>query len=82
MKAFAKLTLAALAVSMLGTTTLFAGPGVMGPTNRAGARHIHPVKELTCDRMVVNRPPHMGGTAVVKCTPANKNTVACRMACR
>lgn len=82
MKTLAKLTLATLAITTLGTTTLLAGPGPIGPTNRPGAKHIHSVKEMTCDRMVVNTPPRQGGTTVVKCTPAIKDTPACRMACR
>lgn len=82
MKALAKLTVTALAITTLGTPMLFAGPGPIGPTNRPGAKHIHPIEEMTCDRMVVNRPPRLGGTEVVKCTEAVKNTTACRVACR
>jgi len=82
MKTLAKLTLAALAITTIGTTTLLAGPGPNGPTDRPGAKHIHPVKEMTCDRMVVNKPPRLGGTEVVKCTEAIKDTAACRVACR
>ena len=63
MKTLAKLTLAALAFTTLGTTTLLAGPGPIGPTDRPGAKHIHPVKEMTCDRMVVNKPPRLPPTA-------------------
>jgi hypothetical protein len=81
MKTLARLTLAALAATTLGTMTL-AGPGPIGPANRPGAKHTHPLKELTCDRMVVNKPPRLGGPEVVKCTAARRDTAACRRASR
>lgn len=82
MRTLAKLTLAALAMTTFGTTALLAGPGPIGPTDRPAAKHVHPVKEMTCDRMAVNKPPRLGGPEVVKCTAALKDTAACRMACR
>jgi hypothetical protein len=82
MRTLAKLTLAALAATTLGTMTLLAGPGPIGPANRPGVRITHPVKEMVCDRMVVNKAPRLGGPEVVKCTAALKDTAACRMACR
>ena len=82
MKTLTRLTLATVAALTFGATTLLAGPGPIGPTRRPDRTYLPPVKEATCERMVVNKPPKLGGQEIVKCTPALKDTLTCRIACR
>ena len=80
-KTLTKLTLTTVAAVTFGASTLLAGPGPIGPTNRPG-RNLPPVKtELTCQSMVVNHNPRLGGVTFVKCTKAIKDTLECRRAC-
>ncbi len=81
MKTLTKLTLTTVAAMTLGATTLLAGPGPIGPTHRP-AREVPAAVTMKCDRMTVHQNPKLGGTAVVACTKAIKDTLACRLACR
>jgi len=86
MKTLTKLTLTTVAAMTLGATTLLAGPaGPYGPLYGnlpRMARETPAAVAMNCDRMTVNRNPKLGGTALVACTKAIKDTLACRVACR
>jgi hypothetical protein len=82
MKTLTRLTLTTVAVLTFGATTLLAGPGPIGPTRHPARLYPPPVKEATCERMVVNKPAKLGGPEFVKCTTVVKDTVTCRLACR
>lgn len=81
MKTLTKLTLATMAALTFGTTSLLAGPGPISPTHRP-ARQTPPAMAQKCDRMTVHQNPKQGGTSVVACNKAIKDTLACRLACR
>jgi hypothetical protein len=86
MKTLTKLTLTTVAAMTLGATALLAGPaGPYGPLYGnvpRPAREVPAAAPMKCDRMTVNQNPKLGGTAVVACNEAIKDTLACRMACR
>ena len=93
MKTLTKLTLTTVAAMTLGATTLLAGPGPfdrqMYATPRpqpntyyTAPRHLPPTAPKNCERMTVNQPPRLGGTAVVACTKALKETLGCQLAAR
>lgn len=82
MKTLTKLTLTTVAAMTLGATTLLAGPGPQNWTTNRPVREVPAAVPMKCDRMTVNQNPKLGGTTVVACNKANKDTLACRLACR
>ena len=82
MKTLTKLTLTTVVAMTLGATTLFAGPGPFDRQIYTAPRHLPTAAPMKCERMTVNQAPRHGGTAVVACNKAVKDTLACRLACR